>query len=147
MEKTESFLHLDPVSVQIKGPEEEASYTIEPEMEDFTDVALLRNLAKELDIEQTAIEVVDPLKHNEFRGEDCVHCKIVNKISGLQGEISKMNQEISATNEILKLKQEQNSDLKGMINRLEENLGKSKEDEVVEKNSVNCSCMSKCIVM
>lgn len=146
MENPKPPLQLDPELIPIKGHEEEASYTIEPEMEDFTDEALLRNLAKELGIEQNAVEVVDPLKHNEFRGRDCVHCKIVNKISGLQEEISKMNQEISATNEILQLKQEQNSDLKGMISRLEENLGKSKDDEVVDKNSVNCSCMSKCIV-
>ena len=80
------------------------SFTIEPEMEDFNDSALLRNLIQELGIEDSLITESDPLKHDASSPSSCVHCKLLKKITNLQGDITKMNQEICATNEILSLK-------------------------------------------
>ena len=145
MEKTD-HLPQNPLEFNLVNRVDEGSFTIEPEMEDFTDPVLLKNLAEELGIDQDWVEYVNPLKHDDRMGVDCVHCKILKKISGLQLEILKMNQEIGATNDILKLKQDQNSDLKGMICRLEENLGNAKSDEVVDKSSETCSCINKCVV-
>ena len=121
------------------------SFTIEPEMEDFNDSALLRNLIQELGIEDSLITESDPLKHDASSPSSCVHCKLLKKITNLQGDITKMNQEICATTEILSLKKEQNGDLKGMIKRLEESLGKEQDDRI-DKNSVTCSCGNKCRV-
>jgi hypothetical protein len=121
------------------------SFTIEPEMEDFNDSALLRNLIQELGIEDSLVTETDPLKHDPLSPNTCVHCKLLKKITSLQGDITKMNQEICATNEILNLKKEQNGDLKGMIRRLEESLGKEQDDRI-DKGSINCTCNNKCRV-
>lgn len=145
MEKT-GHLNKNSLDFNLLNRVDEGSFTIEPEMEDFTDPVLLKNLAEELGIDQDMIEVINPLKHDDHVGGNCMHCKILKKISALQGEILKMNQEIGATNEILKLKQDQNLDLKGMIYRLEENLGNAKANETVDKSSVTCSCINKCVV-
>lgn len=120
------------------------SFTIEPEMEDFSDSCLLKNLIQELGIDYFLSTEIDPLKHDSLSPSTCIHCKLLKKISALQGDISKMNQEICATNEILYLKKEQNVDLKGMINRLEQNLGKPDDSQILEKSEKSCSCMSKC---
>ena len=122
------------------------SYTIEPEMEDADDTTLLKNLIKELGIEESLSGEQDPLKHNSQSPNTCVHCKLLKKLTTLQFDISKMNQEICATHEILNLKKEQNGDLKNMIKRLEGNLGKNHDEMLVDKSSTSCSCMNRCII-
>lgn len=120
------------------------SFTIEPEMEDFSDSSQLKVLIQELGIEDLLSSDTDPLKHDSLSPSTCVHCKLLKKISGLQSDITRMNQEICATNEILYLKKEQNDDLKNMINRLEENLSLSSDLQASDKNGTSCSCMNKC---
>lgn len=123
------------------------SFTVEPEMEDFNDTALLKNLIYELGIEESITTEVDPLKHNAASPNTCVHCKLLKKLSFLQTDITKMNQEICATHEILNLKKEQNSDLKNMIQRLESSLGRRPEEEdIIDSSSTNCSCTRKCTI-
>lgn len=122
------------------------SFTIEPEMEDFSDSSQLKLLIHELGIEDFLSTDTDPLKHDSLSPSTCVHCKLLKKITGLQSDITRMNQEICATNEILYLKKEQNDDLKNMINRLEENLSLSSDSQAAEKNGASCSCMNKCVL-
>jgi hypothetical protein len=118
----------------------------EPEMEDNDDNTLLKNLIKELGIEESIISEDDPLKHNPSASDSCLHCILVKKISSLQSDINKMNIDISSTNEILQLKKEQNSELKTMIQNLEENCGNSQNLQDVDNKEVNCSCTNKCLV-
>jgi hypothetical protein len=122
------------------------SGTIEPEMEDCNDTMLLKNLIKELGIEEIITEDVDPLKHNVRDPDVCVHCKLLRKLTALQTDITKMNQEICATHEILSLKKDQNSDLKNMIKRLEGNLGKVHDEMFTEKSAAACSCTNRCLI-
>ena len=125
------------------------SFTAEPEMEDCNDTTLLKNLVKELGIEESITREKDPLKHNSAYPQNCVHCKLLKKLTGLQTDVKKMNQEICVTHEILNLKKEQNSDLKNMIKRLEGSLRHNQEEvemPVVDKSSTTCSCINKCII-
>ena len=123
------------------------SFTAEPEMEDFNDTLLLKNLISELGIEESLSIEVDFLKHDSSSPQSCAHCKLVSKLISLQADITKMNQEIGATHEILNLKKEQNSDLKGMIRRLQGSLGKTEEDEeVIDRSVAICSCTNKCFI-
>lgn len=122
------------------------SNTIEPEMEDCDDTLLLRNLIRELGIDDSLSENIDPLKHESISPDTCIHCKLVKKLSTLQSEITKMNQDICTTHEILNIKKEQNTDLKSMIKRLEGNLGNGNEEVLLENASSTCSCGNKCII-
>ena len=49
------------------------SFTIELEMEDFNDSALLRNLIQELNIEDSLITESDLLKHDSSSTSSCVN--------------------------------------------------------------------------
>jgi hypothetical protein len=120
------------------------SITLEPEMEDFNDTGLLKNLVKELGIEESLSTEADPLKHDAADPVNCIHCKLVKKLTTLQADITKMSQEICATHDILNLKKEQNNDLKNMIKRLEVSIGKNQEDTVLDKSTSTCSCGNKC---
>ena len=124
------------------------SVTLEPEMEDCDDTMQFRNLIKELGLEESLAAETDPLTHNNSSPDSCVHCKLLQKLASLQTDITKMNQEICTTNEILVVKKEQNSELKQMIKNLEKNVDKPQEPQEaeLEKTSQNCSCMSKCII-
>ncbi|OMJ65989.1 hypothetical protein SteCoe_5992 [Stentor coeruleus] len=122
------------------------SNTLEPEMEDCNDTILLKNLIKELGIEESISQDIDPLKHDALSPTTCIHCKLLKKLTTLQTDITKMNQEICATHEILNLKKEQNSDLKNMIRRLEGNLGKNHNEVALENTSSTCSCTGKCSI-
>jgi len=143
MENQVSTLTQDPKKL-IDCENSGKSFTIEPEMEDFSDSCLLKNLIQELGIDEFLSAEIDPLKHDSLSPSTCIHCKLLKKISGLQADISTMNKEICATSDMLYLKKEQNVDLKGMIKRLEQNLGKVNDSQVLDKSEQNCSCMSKC---
>ena len=126
------------------------SFTAEPEMEDCNDTTLLKNLMKELGIEIPLFDEKDPLKHDSVAPHNCIHCKLLKKLTCLQKDITKMNQEICATHDILNLKKEQNSDLKNIIKRLEGSLGRNQELEeanVIENSSATCSCTNKCTII
>jgi hypothetical protein len=57
-----------------------------------------------------------------------------------------MNQDIGSTNEILQLKKEQNSELKNMIHKLEENCAGSQIGLETENKEVSCGCTNKCLM-
>ena len=122
------------------------SNTVEPEMEDFNDTMLLKNLIKELGIEGSLSTDIDPLKHDPYAVNTCVHCKLLKKVASLQSEITKMNQEICVTHEILNLKKEQNFDLKNMIKRLEGTLENNTPELALDKTASTCSCTNKCLI-
>lgn len=118
----------------------------EPEMEDNDDNGILKNLIKELGIDESMINEDDPLSHNPSSPDSCLHCILIKKISALQTDINKMNQDIGSTNEILQLKKEQNSELKNMIHKLEENCAGSQIGLETENKEVSCGCTNKCLM-
>ena len=118
----------------------------EPETEDNYDNGLLKNLIKELDIEKSIINEDDPLVHNPLSRNSCLHCILVKKISDLQINISKINQDINSTNEVLQLKKDQNLELKNMIHTIEGNCTGSQIGLETENKKATCGCMNKCFV-
>lgn len=115
-------------------------------MEDVHDGSLLKNLAEELGIQESLSDNPDPLIHNPEAGSACLHCILVKKVADLQSDILRMNQEIASTGEVLHVKKEQNSELKGMIDRLKGTCEIEDEDLVPGDKAVSCSCMKKCVI-
>lgn len=114
--------------------------------EDNLERSLVKELIKELSLDNCINENVDPLIHNPSCTEDqCAHCKIMKKVGGLQTEISKMNSEIGCTHEILNLKKMQNNELRNTIKRLESTLAKN-DGIIIEKKESCCLCSSDCTV-
>ena len=123
------------------------SFTAEPEMEDCNDTTMLKILIKELGISECLSSDIDPLKHDSSTPGGCVHCRLLQKLTHLQADITKMNQEICATHEILSLKRDQNGDLKGMIERIEGSMARAPEDDfVIDQSSSHCSCGHRCTI-
>ena len=122
------------------------SFLIEPEMEDASDKTLLKNLIKELDIEESLKSSPNPLLHNASSPNICIHCKLLKKLSSLNSDLSKITRDIYTTHEILTLKRQQNCDLKAMIKRLEARLSKIHEESLTHKSSNPCSCANRCII-
>lgn len=118
----------------------------EPEMEDSDDNGHLKNLFKDLGIDISIINQDDPLEHNPLSQDSCLHCILIKKISDLQTDISKMNQDINSTNEILQLKKEQNLELKNMIYKLEGNCEGSQIGVEDDNKETSCGCTNKCSV-
>ena len=122
------------------------SPTYEPEMEDLHDESLLRNLAEELGLQESLGSDPNPLVHKPEAGDSCLHCTLFKKVSSLQSDIMRMSREIASTGEVLSLKKEQNTELKGMIDRLKGTCEVDEVDNVVEEKAVNCTCIRKCVV-
>lgn len=122
------------------------SPTYEPEMEDVHDESLLKNLAEELGLQESLGTDPNPLIHKPEAGDSCLHCILLKKITSLQSDIMRMSQEIASTGEVLNLKKDQNSELKGMIDRLKGSCEIDGDENVVETKAVNCTCIKKCVI-
>ena len=123
------------------------SLNSEPEMEEFNEDALVKNLLKELDIQKPFDENADIFNHNpNSPSGDCLHCNFLKKLTNLQQEIVRMNQEVTSTHEILNLKRIQNLELKNTVKRLENSLGKNSIETVLEQKENTCSCGNKCLI-
>ena len=129
-----------------KKLKEELSLDREPEMEEFNEDIMIRNLLKELNVEEFISENVDPLVHDPNKLDNCIHCMLFKKIATLQTEITKMNTEISCTHEILNLKKSQNAELKSTIKRLESTIGNSVSEMMIEQKEPTCTCGAKCMI-
>ena len=118
----------------------------EPEVEECCEDAQLKSILDHLGIDYSELLRLKSVQHLE--GEDpCPHCKLLGQISSLQDGISHLAQEISATEEILKLKKLQNGDFKGVIDKLHGNFGKVIEEEpAIEGTGKTCSCAHGCNV-
>jgi hypothetical protein len=119
----------------------------EPEMEEFNEGNLVKTIFKELEINTYIDKHTDPFIHNpNYANGQCLHCSFSNKFTALKDEITRMNQEISTTHEILNFKKNQNRELKNTIKRLENTLGKNSEELVFDQKEQSCSCASKCLI-
>jgi hypothetical protein len=116
----------------------------EPEMEDFSDTELVKNIAQELGISDLLLFSQEQLVHDPMLMESCPHCKVLEKINSLQNDIVRMNLELRTTNQILNEKKAQNFEMNGMIKRLEENIGGNLQER--KNKGFNCSCFNKCFV-
>ncbi|OMJ85736.1 hypothetical protein SteCoe_12863 [Stentor coeruleus] len=120
----------------------------EPEVEECCEDIQLREVIESLGID---FEIVSQLKYitHDNQTDACLHCKLLSKVSALQDNIGKISQEISSTQELLKIKKIQNNDLKSIIDRLEGSIGHSLSScEInVERTSKTCSCGNSCIVI
>ena len=121
------------------------SFTAEPEMEDCNDTGPLKNLIKELGIEESLSNEIELLKHDSASPGNCVHCRMLQKLNGLQSEITKLNEEICTTHEIINLKRDQNGELISMIDRIEGSMARGSEHKlIIDQSSSTCSCGNKC---
>ncbi|OMJ82949.1 hypothetical protein SteCoe_16222 [Stentor coeruleus] len=118
----------------------------DPIKEEDQEKFLVQELIKELNLEQSIGENIDPLVHDPMFPEgECPHCKLIKKVVSLQNEITKMNSDINCTHEILNMKKVQNAELKSTIKRLESSLTKN-DGTILEQKESSCSCGSRCSI-
>ena len=119
----------------------------EPEMEEFNEDALVKNLLRELNMETDFDEILDPFTHKpDTPNTQCFHCKLGKKLTAIKKEINELNNELSSANEAINVKKQQNLELKNTVMKLEVNLKSNDEVLVLEKKEKGCSCGSSCLI-
>lgn len=79
-------------------------------------------------------------------------CKIIDQIKTLQNDVHNMNQRLNSREEILKVKEKENLELKEAIKRLESNINvltgtAATEYSIHEDENLICSCQNKCTII
>ena len=123
------------------------SISPEPEVEECCEDNQLREIVENLGIDYSSILNLKYITHDPSSRE-CLHCKLMDKLSALQESVNYITTEIGVTEEILKVKKIQNNDLKLVIDRLEGSFGtKPTEEAVIDQNAKTCSCSSSCVIL
>jgi hypothetical protein len=120
----------------------------EPEVEECCEDVQLREVVQGLGIDYELVSQLKYISH-EPETENCLHCKLLSKVSSLQEGINRISNEIGTTQDVLKQKKSQNTDLKMIIERLEGSIGQSiaSAETVLDKSGKSCSCSSSCAVL
>ena len=119
----------------------------EPEMEEFNEDALVKNLLRELNMDPDFDDILDAFTHKpNTPNAQCFHCNLEKKLAGIKKEINVLNAELNSANEVINVKIQQNLELKNSVMKLEGNLKNSCEVTVLEKKEKGCSCGSGCII-
>ena len=105
----------------------------EPEMEEFNEEVLVKNLFKELDMGTDPNEHSDIFMHKINSNNECFHCKLQENLQKLKQQIDTINNEICTVHEAAHMKKEQNLELKNTIKRLENSLGRGNDTLLLEK--------------
>ena len=139
-------IFLNRVDTLVSEGSEMKHTSTEPEVEECYEDAQLKSILNTLGIDYSELLRLKSVYH--LHGDDqCLHCKLIEQISSIQGEIDNLHREVSATQEILKSKKLRNNEFKGVIDKLQGNFGKIAEDEtIIESTHKTCSCNQRCLV-
>lgn len=119
----------------------------EPEVEECCEDNQIRELLDSLGLNFETICQMKAIIHTS-PDSTCLHCKLEEKVKYLQDSISKLNNEIKKTDEVLKSKRITNHDIKSIVERLEGSIGGPEISTELEgeNKSKTCSCGSSCII-
>jgi hypothetical protein len=119
----------------------------EPEVEECCEDNQIREMLDSLGLDFETISQMKTIIHT-IPESSCLHCKLEEKVKLLQDGISKLNNEIEKTDEVLKSKRISNHDIKKIVERLEGSIGgpEISTDLQGESQTNICSCGSSCII-